>query len=312
MTTPQGAGELRMHDGDLVDAVYLRLEGPKAVARLLGEREGSFSFLPRTPPVMRRINVPMADLIRQCETEIRRAQSVRAALGDLEKKALFASDATTAPPPSGEFTDLARTLLARLRSPATVDELLEDTPAADADVLTAIRELDRAGRITRLSHDAERVPLVGTEGLHAMRALAARAKAPGFDGAARVVFAGTPGRLSVIAHSALSLADAVAAPDGQPQVPVPYLMASVRLGDDVSLDLVALPLVPAYGPLWPMALAGSAVVVRIDDAAAQALAEACAAAEVAVVDAAALVPEFDEANVALVAGAVRAALEGAA
>src|SRR5262249_54128201 len=58
VTTAQGAGELRLHDGDIVDAVYLRLEGAKAVARLLGERDGSFSFLPRTPPVMRRINVP--------------------------------------------------------------------------------------------------------------------------------------------------------------------------------------------------------------------------------------------------------------
>ncbi len=311
VTTSQGAGELRLHDGELVDAVYLRLEGRKAVARLLGESDGTFNFLPRTPPVMRRINVSLPDLLRECDEQIQRAQVARAALGDLAKKALFANDSVGSGPSSSDLSELARTVLSRLRSPATVDEVLEEMPAPDADVLGAIRELDAAGRIKRLSHDTERVPLVSTEALHAMRALASRAKAPGYEGAARIVFAGAPGRLAVVAHSALSLIDSVAAPDGQPTVPAPYLMANVRLGDDVSVDLVALPLVPAYSPMWPMALSGSAVVVRLDDAAAVALAEACAAAEVPVVDAGVLVPSFDEGNVALVANAVRAALERA-
>jgi CheY-like chemotaxis protein len=317
VTTALGAGELRLHDGDIVDAVYLRLEGVKAVARLLGERDGSFNFLPRTPPVMRRINAPVPALLEKCEAQIEAAKAARAKVAHLERKALFASDAASsgAPPSSGDLSTLARAVLSRLRSPATMDDVLEELPAPDADLLSAIQELDAAGRVKLLSQDAERVPLVGPEGLHAMRAHAARAKAPGFEGAARVVFAGTPGRLAVTAHSALSLADAVPAPDAQPTVPAPYLMASVGLGDDVSVDLVALPLVPAYAPLWPMALAGSAVVVRLDDAAEHVLAEACAAAEVPIVLASSLVPqfkdEFDEGNAVHVAAAVRAALEGA-
>jgi hypothetical protein len=311
VTTPHGAGELRLHDGDVVDAVYSRLEGSKAVARLLGEHDGSFIFLPRTPLVMRRITTPLPELLGACDADNASAQAARAVLGDVGDGALFAVDGGGSGGPQGDFSDLARAVLTRLRAPVTLDDLLDEMPAPDADVLHAVRELDGAGRIKRLSHPLERAPIVGPEGLHAMRALAARAKAPGYQGAARVVFAGTPGRLSVVAHSALSLVDAVGAPEGQPAVPAPYIMASVRLGDDVGLDLVALPLVPAYGPLWPMALAGSAVVVRLDDAAAQALTDACAAAEILVVDVASLVPEFDEGNVALVAAAVRAALEGA-
>jgi CheY-like chemotaxis protein len=316
VTTVQGAGELRLHDGEIVDAVYLRLEGPKAVARLLGEEDGSFNFLPRTPPVMRRINVPLAVLLEKCEGQIDAAKTARAEVAHLEKKGLFASDAAPgAPPSSGDLSVLARAVLSRLRSPATMDEVLEELPSTDADILRALKELDASGRIKVLSQDEARVPLVGPEGMHAMRAHASRARAAGFESPARVIFAGTPGRLAVATHSALSLADAVPAPDGQPTVPVPYLMATVLLGDDVSVDLVALPLVPAYAPLWPMALAGSAIVVRIDDAASQALTEACTAAEVPIVAASALVPQskdgFDEGNAAHVAGAVRAALQGA-
>jgi CheY-like chemotaxis protein len=311
VTTAQGAGELRLHDGDIVDAVYLRLEGAKAVARLLGERDGSFSFLPRTPPVMRRINVPVPALLEKCEAQIEAAKSERASMAHLERKALFASDVTPGGPASGELSVLARAVLSRLRSPATIDDVLEELPAPDADILAAIRELDTAGRVKLLVQDGERVPLVNPEGLHSMRAHAARGKASGYEGAARVVFAGTPGRLAVAAHSALGLADAVPAPDAQPTVPAPYLMASVRLGDDVSIDIVALPLVPAYAPLWPMALAGSAVVVRLDDAAALALGDACAAAEVPIVIASSLVADFDEGNAAHVAACVRGALEGA-
>ncbi len=310
VATPLGAGEMRLQDGELLDAVYLRLEGVKAVSRLLGEREGSFSFSPRTPPVMRRIHAPLAEILRACELENVKAKSARALLADLENKALFANDAAAGSPPSSDLSDLARTVLSRLRAPATLDEVLEELPASDADLLGAMRELEVAGRLKRLSREGDRVPLASADGLHALRALAARAKAPGYDGAARVVFAGTPGRLAVVAHSALGLEGAVGAPDGQPTVPVPYLMANVSLGDDVSLDLVALPLVPAYAPMWPMALAGAAVVVRLDDAAALALAETCGAAELPVVDAAALVPEFDEGSTSLVAGVVRAALEG--
>ena len=62
--------------------------------------------------------------------------------------------------------------------------------------------------------------------------------------------------------------------------------------------------------MWPMALAGAAVVIRIDDAAAQALSETCATSELPVVDASVLVPAFDEGSAPLVAGAIRAALEG--
>src|SRR5262249_38557334 len=160
----------------------------------------------------------------KCEAQIEAAKSERASMTHLERKALFASDVSPGGPASGELTVLARAVLSRLRSPATIDDVLEELPSPDADILAAIRELDTAGRVKLLAQEGERVPLVNPEGLHSMRAHAARGKSSGFEGAARVVFAGTPGRLAVATHSALGLADAVPAPDAQPTVPAPYLM----------------------------------------------------------------------------------------
>ena len=98
-------------------------------------------------------------------------------------------------------------------------------------------------------------------------------------------------------------------PSRRPSIPIPYAIATVRLGDDVDVEIVALPLVPAYAPLWPLTLAGAAIVVRLDDAAGSALAEACAAAEIPVLDAHVLVGTLEEGSVAQVAGLVRAAIE---
>ena len=204
---------------------------------------------------------------------------------------------------------MARIALAKLRSPATLEEVLDDLPDPDAQILAAIVELDTAGRLKRLPHEMQRVPLVSTEQLHLMRALVSRASAPGFDGAARFVFAGTPSRLAVFAHAALSLVDALPSAEAAPVIPIPHTIATVRLGDDVNIEIVALPLVPAYAPVWPLTLAGAAIVVRLDDAAGSALAEACAAAELPVLDAHVLVGELEEGSVAQVASLVRAAIE---
>jgi CheY-like chemotaxis protein len=306
VTTPDGAGDIRLHDGAVVDAVYLRFEGMKALVRMFGEPEGRFLFSPDTPAVLGRLRIATSELLREAASQLDDSRRLRALLGDITGKALVASDGGEY---SSELSALARTVLARLRSPASLDEVLDDLAEPDAQILAAVAELDAAGRLKRLAHETERVPLVGTDQLHLMRALVSRAAAPGYEGPARFVFAGTPTRLAVFSHAARCLHDSLATPDGTGVIPIPHSIATVRLGDDVDLELVALPLVPAYAPLWPLALAGSAIVVRLDDAAGSALTEACAAAELPVLDAQVLVGTLEEGSVAQVAGLVRAAIE---
>jgi CheY-like chemotaxis protein len=305
VTTPLGAGDVRLHDGAIVDAVYLRFEGMKALVRMIGEFEGRFLFTPETPAVLGRISTPTKELLTLAAEQLAQAKSLRAQLGDLASKVLLAGDSGD----HADLTPLARAVLAKLRGPATVEEVLDDLPEPDAQILAALAELDAKGRVKRLALETQRVPLVGTDQLHLMRALVSRAAAPGYEGAARLVFAGTPSRLAVFTHAALCLADAIAASEPAPPVPIPHSIATIRLGDDVDIELVALPLVPAYAPLWPLALAGSAIVVRLDDAAGSALTEVCAAAELPVLDAQILVGALEEASVTQVASLIRAAIE---
>src|SRR5262249_39482026 len=149
----------------------------------------------------------------------------------------------------------------------------------------ATLRLDAKGRIKQLAQASSRVQLCGADQLHIVRASAARAKAAGFGGAARLVFAATPARLAVLGHTVLSLADAVPPDEPVPPLPVPYSFSTIRLGDGVELDVVGLPLVPAYAPLWPIVLAGAAVTVRLDEGAAQPLEEACSSVGVNILDA---------------------------
>jgi hypothetical protein len=107
----------------------------------------------------------------------------------------------------------------------------------------------------------------------------------------------------------LTLADAFPSQEPTPSVPVPYVIATIRLGDGVELDIVALPLVPAYAPLWPMAVAGAAVVVRLDEGAMEPLEEACKSVDVSTIDARAIFGVLEESSPMQVASLIKTALD---
>jgi hypothetical protein len=55
----------------------------------------------------------------------------------------------------------------------------------------------------------------------------------------------------------------------------PYPLARLSFAPDVTLDVVALPLVAAYAPLWPLYIAGAHAVIVLDEAARQPLDAVC-------------------------------------
>lgn len=305
LTTSKGSGEMRLVDGDVVDAVFMRLEGVKAITRMIAERDGSATFTPGAPAIMRRIHESTRKLVEEAKALVARAAELRERAGDLATSTLIAVDGV-----SGEgLSEIELHVLTRLRVPVTVDDVLDELPHSDAAILEAVLALDRRGRIKKLGHASSRVQLCGPDQLHLLRAAAARARVPGFEGPARLVFAATPSRLAVFGHTVLSLADAFPSAEPTPSVPVPYVLATIRLGDGVALDIVALPLVPAYAPLWPMALAGASVVVRLDEAAEAALAEACASVSLDILDARAVFGTLDESSAVEIASLIKTALD---
>ena len=305
VTTPKGSGELRLVDGDIADAVYVRLEGKKAISRMLSERDGTATFAPGAPAIMRRLHEATRALVNDAKDLAEQAAKLRVDAKSLASSSLLGVEGGS----SDELSDVDQHVLQRLRVPAMLDEIVDELPHTDVAILESVLRLDARGRVKRLGSASSRVQLCGPDQLHLLRASASRAKSAGFAGAARLVFAATPARLAVFGHTVLSLADAFANPDAAPSVPVPYVVATIRLGDGVELEVVALPLVPVYAPLWPMALAGSAILVRLDEAAAQALGEACHAAAVPMLDARAIFGTLEESSAVQVASLIKTALE---
>ena len=305
VTTPKGSGEVRLVDGDIADAVYVRLEGKKAITRMLGERDGTATFAPGAPAVMRRIHEATRSLVGEARALVDRTSSLRAQAGELLGSMLLAVDGAS----PDSLSEIDQHVLTRLRVPAKVDEILDELPHADAAILESLIRLDARGRVKRLGNASSRVQLCGPNQLHLLRAAAARARSPGFAAPARLVFAATPARLAVFGHTVLALADAFPPQEPAPSVPVPYVLATIRLGDGIDLDVIALPLVPVYAPLWPLALAGAAILVRLDEAAAQSLEEACASVAVPILDARAIFGTLEESSAVQVASLIKTALD---
>ena len=306
ITTGLGAGELRLSRGELVDAVYLGLEGRKALLRVLAEEEGTFVFTTSTPIVMRRLTMPTRDLLGEADREIQRGEELRKSLRLDE-----AHPPLTIVVQDGEdrgLSELATSLAVRMRAPFTLPRILDESAEPDVEILEALVLLDHAGRLVRVENAPEKHS-VGGDDANRMRALAAAARADGFSGPGRLVFAASSSRLVLFAFAALGLEEAAPPAYPPPGVPAPYEIATLRFADGVAIELVALPLVPAYSPTWPLVLAGAKVVVRLDDAASELLEELCLAQELKIVEAQALVGQLDEANVEHVRYLVRCALE---
>ncbi|HMJ14205.1 MAG TPA: DUF4388 domain-containing protein, partial [Polyangiaceae bacterium] len=116
ITTAAGVGEVRLANGEIVDAVYRRLEGEKALFRLLNEQEGSFAFAAGSPSLLRRVqvktNVLLMEGLRQID-ELRRQRQILAA----EQDALL----SIAPPPS-DAGEAAQRVAEVLTVPRTLEE----------------------------------------------------------------------------------------------------------------------------------------------------------------------------------------------
>ncbi|WP_437733161.1 DUF4388 domain-containing protein [Sorangium sp. So ce1335] len=100
ITTPTGAGELRLSAGEVLDAVYRRLEGEKALYRLLGERDGQFAFSPGEPTSARRIMAPTSRLLMEA---LRQVDEVQRRRGELAP----AGEAFLVTEPSSDELDLS-------------------------------------------------------------------------------------------------------------------------------------------------------------------------------------------------------------
>ncbi len=304
INTPAGAGEVRIKNGEIVDAVFRRLEREKALYRLLGETEGTFQFVGGTPQFLERIRISTSTLLMEGLRQLDETQRLRGELA-LDGSALLAIA-----PPGPEMSEGAARVLEVLTTPRTLSELLDEVTLPDLAVMEALRALLDDGLVRRIASSAVRVELADPERMAVLAALAKRAARSGYRGAARVVIAATAQRLVTLMHAIARIADAVVPTETVPAAPVPYSLATLRLGE-ADLDVVGLPLVDAYAPLWGLVLPGSAALARLDPTSSEVLETACAVAAVPLLDAGGFLQEGDESDPEHVAALLRMLLEKA-
>jgi len=307
LQTALGTGEVRLLDGEIIDALYRRLEGQKALFRLLGEREGTFSFVSgASTSLLRRIDAPTPSLLMEGMRQYDEVQRLRDALG-LGEDGLIALT-----PPAPDDPETVQLLLEMLVTPRTMAELLDEVPALDLVVLTALAELIDAGIVRRIAGGTRRVELADPDRLGVLAALAKRVARPGFRGATRIAVAAAPRRLLGIMAALGRISDAVMPTEAVPTAPIPHVLATLRLGDGVDLDVLGLPLVEAYAPLWAIVLPSCVSLSVSSEKRSATLENACALASVPLVDALSILGDDDDADAERVATLIQRMLESAA
>jgi hypothetical protein len=306
VSTPFGAGELRVADGEVLDAVYRRLEGEKAFYRLLAEREGSFVFAPGGPPAVARVTKGTSTLLMEAMRHKDEVARIRDELGRTE--AWVATSDSVPPDAPRALTDVRDAL----GVPRTVDELIDELPAPDLDVLHALRELIEKGLVRGIDRASLEAQLCPPEHLAVLRALVPRLAKPGFSAPPRVVIASSPARVRAFGHALMRVAGAVAPAEPPPSAPLPHELGQLRLGEGADLSLVGLPTVDAFGPIWSLTLPGAGALVRLDTNMSPLLDAITRALEIKILAANDAVEGFDESDPRLVAQLLRAVIEGGA
>lgn len=315
VTTSSAAGELRLAEGEVVDAMFRRAEGMKAVIRLLGEREGAFQFAPGNAPPLRRIRDPMSSILMEGTRQVDEIRRRREALGLTTQSHLVAlqvEDPRSVPTSDSVASEIADLLV----TPRTLDDLLDEIPRNDLDVLTALVRLDEEGKLRRLPMGDLRPSLAGPEGMVVLRGLARRLRPRGFRGPGRLVLTGSPGKIRLARQALGRLAEAVPGADVGGESTTDRLVeatAVLQLGESVGLEIVTLVDRNDLAPLEALITTGAIAIVTLDRPS-PGLAAMVEELEVALVDARSVNDDFDAdvdpGDPASIAAVVRGAIEG--
>jgi len=314
-----GPGEVRLVDGQVVDATYRRLVGERALYRLLSARRGRFAFAAGDAPVKRRIQASTNMLLMEAMRQVDEQNERRARLAPHGEVFVLTDQATKLgifeAPESRRLPTSApvrNRLLDYLHMPRSLDEVLDEIDAPDLEILDMLMELRKTGLIQTIALSTVTTPFAPAEQFPVLRSLVSRLERPGFTPPPRIVIAMSPQRLPMLAYSMRRITSVVAPSESPARAPLPRLIGTLTLDEGVDVAIIGLPTDEAYAPTWALALPGSAVVIKVGDVPRAALEAHCEAVEVPILEAERLVGVFDPTVPAQVAALLRAALEAAA
>lgn len=145
-----------------------------------------------------------------------------------------------------------------------------------------------------------------------LRSMAARLTVPGYASPPRLVFALEVRQIPVLVGALRSINEVQSSLDAPRCFALARSLGTLWLAQDVTLDLIGLPLETAFSPTWSLVLPSAVLVVRLSDADnAEILRGHCEVADVELCDARSLVTPLDLGSpphvAELLAGAIRAA-----
>ena len=265
-------GAVVVAEGRPVDASLGTVQGEKALFRLLTWTEGSFAFVPGSPPAVTRISRGMDDALlegmRQAD-ELKRLEPLLPPY-----KALLVRVPNVVAPEDGPTQALLKTL----REPHTLAELLDRDAGPDVAVLETLVHLLRRGvvRVQEPEGPADAGPLLGPAEVHALRARMLRSRPGTRASVAKVLLCGSSAEktrrfLAQLPSLAAGPEEAAALESGFGTV------ARLELGESLRLDFCVLPHGDAARPLW-RPFSAVAVGVLVLDAEEETLALAAALA----------------------------------
>jgi CheY-like chemotaxis protein len=203
-----GYGEVRLADGQIVDATYRRLVAERALYRLLAARRGKFAFAAGDAPIIRRIQVPTHMLLMEAVRQLDEQSERRARLAPQGEVFVLSEQATKLgmfdAPESRRLpatAPLRNRLLDYLHMPRSLDEVLDEIDGPDLEILDTLLDLRKTGLVQTIALSTVRTPLASPEQLRVLRSLAARLGRSGFAPPPRIVIAMTPQRLPMLAYS---------------------------------------------------------------------------------------------------------------
>ena len=235
-------GEVELVEGRPVDARAGAVQGEKALFRLLGWAEGSFSFQPGPPGGEARIDRGTDELLLEAARQTDECRRLLDSLPEAGTRWAQAPGATLrAVPP------LAREVLARLEPPRSVPELLDAVEAADLAVLQAVAMLHGEGLIVPVDVDAPPAPepLLSAAEAHAVRARAQRGRNTGRGQVVKVLVGARDGAAAREALAVLPLL----APEGTP-VEALGTVAELEVAEGLVLHFCIVPAGDPGRPLW--------------------------------------------------------------
>ncbi len=256
-------GEILVTEGKPVNARLGRVEGEKALFRLLSWVEGTFTFAPGANPGRARITRSMDEALLE---GMRQADEVNRLLPGLPARGTRLVIAPEADLPQDQHPVTAQ-VVELLRQPRALGEVLDLAPATDLEVLSALVTLMQKGvaRVMEGEEEERSEPLLEPAELHALRSRVLRGKAPLKVVTAKVFICGN-GPAS--ARRLLARLPGLAAVSAEPTAVKSGFgtLGRLELSEVMHVDFCVLPPAEAARPLWRPFSAGAVGALLMDTA----------------------------------------------